>query len=181
MEEIAKRFKELRIQQNLTLKDLSEKTGLSISFLSQVERGTSSLAITSLKKIADAFNVPINYFFESWVNPNFYVKGDKMETFRLEGRSAEYGRLAGEFSGRALEPFMVIMDPGQSLGQTFSHPGEEFCYVLEGAVLVTLEDKEYLVQAGDSIHFPSTMPHQLKNASNEKICKILSVLTPVIF
>ena len=56
MEEIAKRFKKLRNQQNLTLKEISDKTGLSISFLSQVERGTSSLAITSLKKIADALN-----------------------------------------------------------------------------------------------------------------------------
>ncbi|MEL7565460.1 MAG: cupin domain-containing protein [Dehalobacterium sp.] len=181
MEEIAKRFKELRTLHNLTLKEISEKTGLSISFLSQVERGTSSLAIMSLKKIADAFNVPINYFFESWVNQNFHVKAEEIETFRLEGRSAEYGRLAGEFSGRALEPFMVIMDPGQNLGQTFTHPGEEFCYVLEGTVLVTLEGKEYLVKAGDCIHFPSTMPHELVNPSTGEKCKILSVLTPVIF
>lgn len=181
MEEIAKRFKELRSQQNLTLKELSEKTGLSISFLSQVERGTSSLAITSLKKIADAFNVPINYFFESWVNQNFHVKAEDIEAFRIEGRSAEYARLAGEFTGRALEPFMVIMDPGQSLGQTFSHPGEEFCYVLEGTVLVNLEEKEFLVKAGDCIHFPSTLPHHLINPSKDLKCRILSVLTPVIF
>lgn len=46
----------------MTLKNLSEKTNLSISFLSQIERGSSSLAITSLKKIADAFGVPITYF-----------------------------------------------------------------------------------------------------------------------
>lgn len=181
MEEIAKRFKELRMQQNLTLKELSEKTGLSISFLSQVERGTSSLAITSLKKIADAFNVPINYFFQSWVNQNHHVKAEDVESFRIEGRTAEYGRLAGQFSGRVLEPFMVVMDPGQSLGHTFSHPGEEFCYILEGIVLVTLEGTEYLVKAGDSIHFPSTMPHHLVNPSKDEKCSFISVLTPLIF
>ncbi len=60
--EIAEKIRNLRKEKNLTLKDLGEKTGLSISFLSQVENNSSSLAITSLKKIADALNVPITYF-----------------------------------------------------------------------------------------------------------------------
>ena len=64
MDEISEKIRTLRRENNLTLKELSEKTGLSISFLSQVENGTSSLAITSLKKIADALNVPINTFLE---------------------------------------------------------------------------------------------------------------------
>jgi quercetin dioxygenase-like cupin family protein len=89
--------------------------------------------------------------------------------------------MAGEFSGRTMEPLMVIMEPGQNLGQVFSHPGEEFCYVLEGTLLVNLDGNEYLVEAGDSFHFPSTLPHQLMNLSNDQKCKILSVTTPVIF
>lgn len=64
MEEINKKIKELRIQKGLTLKDLSERTELSISFLSQVERGTTSLAITSLKKIADALNTKMAEFLK---------------------------------------------------------------------------------------------------------------------
>ncbi|NQD67646.1 helix-turn-helix transcriptional regulator, partial [Bacillus haikouensis] len=71
MDEIFKKIKDLRQERGLTLKDLSAKTDLSVSFLSQVERGSSSLAITSLKKIADAFEVPITQFFDSETNNNY--------------------------------------------------------------------------------------------------------------
>lgn len=65
MEEVFKKIKELRIKNNLTLAEFSEKTGLSVSFLSQIERGTTNLALTSLRKIADAFNLKMTYFSKS--------------------------------------------------------------------------------------------------------------------
>jgi len=71
--EIADKIRDLRKEKGLTLKDLSTKTGLSVSFLSQVENGASSLAITSLKKIAEAFDVTMNYFFDVPQVHNFLV------------------------------------------------------------------------------------------------------------
>lgn len=62
MDEVHEKIKNLRMDSKLTLKELSEKTELSSSFLSMIERGSSSLTITSLKKIADAFEVDISYF-----------------------------------------------------------------------------------------------------------------------
>jgi len=180
LEEIAKKFRELRNAQNLTLKELSEKTGLSISFLSQVERGTSSLAITSLKRISDAFNVPITYFFESINNPTYHVKIKDYQPFRIEGRSAEYCRLSGEFPGRTLEPLFVVLDPGYNQTQVFNHPGEEFYYVLEGAVVFTVDGKEFLVKAGESIHYPSNLPHVISNPLQKK-STFINILTPVLF
>ncbi|MBM7855064.1 transcriptional regulator with XRE-family HTH domain [Desulfohalotomaculum tongense] len=180
IKEICEKIRELRNQQNLTLKDLSEKTGLSVSFLSQVERGTSSLAITSLKKIADALNVPITIFFDSYQNKNFVVKAEEQKTFRIEGSSAKYTRLSGEFSGKVLEPLLVTLDPGKTHEAKFSHPGEEFFYVLEGAVIFNVDGQEYLLKKGDSIHYPSKLPHFWFNPLEQK-AKILCVLTPVIF
>jgi len=180
LEEIAIRFRELRNQQNLTLKELSEKTGLSISFLSQVERGTSSLAITSLKKISDAFNVPITYFFDSVTNHTYHVKLDDYRPFKIEGRSAEYCRLGGEFPNRTLEPLYVTLEPGHTQDQVFNHPGEEFYYILEGAVIFNVDGKEYLVKAGESIHYPSNLPHFISNPLQKKSV-FINVLTPVIF
>lgn len=74
MEDISKKIKSLRLEKEMTLKDLGEETGLSVSFLSQIERGNSSLAITSLKKISDAFNINITYFFREIENYNFAVR-----------------------------------------------------------------------------------------------------------
>ncbi|MDN4075459.1 helix-turn-helix domain-containing protein [Fictibacillus terranigra] len=180
MEELYKKIKNLRLQQGLTLKDLSAKTDLSVSFLSQVERGSSSLAITSLKRIADAFEVPITHFFDTETNHNYIVKIESRKPFTIEGSPATYTRLNGEFNSRTLEPLLVTLSPKQIQTQTSSHPGEEFYYVLKGAVLFHVDEKEYFVREGDSIHFPSRVPHFWENPLNEE-STILCVLTPVIF
>lgn len=180
MEEINKKIKELRIQKGLTLKDLSERTELSISFLSQVERGTTSLAITSLKKIADALNKKMAEFFEETSNQKYVVKANEHHPFNIKGSEFTYVRKNGEFAGRLLEPILVTLTPNQKQTQKFGHPGEEFYYVVEGMVVFQLEGEEYLVRKGDSIHFPSTIPHTVENPSNEEAI-LLSVLTPVIF
>ncbi|WP_408010067.1 helix-turn-helix domain-containing protein [Pseudalkalibacillus sp. A8] len=180
MDEIYKKIKDLRRKNGYTLKDLSKKTDLSVSFLSQVERGSSSLAITSLKKIADAFDVPITEFFETETNYNYIVKKESRKPFKIEGSPATYIRLNGEFANRSLEPLMVTLSPKQVQTQTSSHPGEEFYYVISGAVLFNVDGKEYFVREGESIHFPSTMPHFWENPLNEE-STILCVLTPNIF
>lgn len=180
MEEVHQKIKEMRFKKGLTLKDLGERTSLSASFLSQVERGSSSLTITSLKKIADAFEVNITYFFEEYnFNHNYVVTSEDQKSFRIEGSETEYVRLNGDFSGRSLEPLRVTMAPGQKQ-QTFSHPGEEFYYVFKGAALFNVNGTKYFVQKGDTIHFPSVKPHFLENPLNEESV-LLSVLSPVIF
>jgi transcriptional regulator with XRE-family HTH domain len=178
--EIADKIKDLRKEKGLTLKDLSTKTGLSVSFLSQVENGASSLAITSLKKIAEAFDVAINYFFDVPQVHNFLVKSEEEEIFKMEGSDSEFIRLSGDFPNRKLEALITIIPPEHKHGSNFTHPGEEFVYVLEGALIVDINGTEYLVKAGDSIHYPSTLSHQWANPLKQET-KILSVLTPLIF
>ncbi|WP_123054254.1 XRE family transcriptional regulator [Clostridium sp. JN-1] len=178
--EIAKKIRNLRKKNNLTLKDLSEKTDLSISFLSQIENGSSSLAITSLKKIADALNVPMNYFFNPPEVNNFLVKSSEAKVFKIEGSNSEFSRISGDFPSRKLESMLIVIPPEQMHGSTFSHPGEEFVYVLKGALIVTLDEKEYILEAGDSIQYPSTILHSWLNPLEEP-ASLLSVVTPIIF
>lgn len=178
--EISEKIRTLRKGKNLTLKDLSEKTGLSVSFLSQVENGSSSLAITSLKKIAEALNVTINYFFKTPETHNFLVKVEEEKVFKIEGSNSEFIRISGNFPERKIESMLVIIPPEQMHGSKFNHPGEEFVYVLEGALIVNLGGTDYLVKAGDSIQYPSTTEHSWINPLNQNT-KILSVTTPLIF
>ena len=180
MDEISKKIKELRVQKGLTLKELSERTELSISFLSQVERGATSLAITSLKKIADALHTKITDFFEETHNTNFTVKVNEQKPFQIKGSEFTYVRLNGEFSGRTLEPLLVTVAANQKQTQKFGHPGEEFYYVLKGMVIFHIDGREYLLREGDTIHFPSTLHHTLENPLNEESI-LLCVLTPVVF
>jgi transcriptional regulator with XRE-family HTH domain len=178
--EISSKLHNLRKERDLTLKDISDKTGLSVSFLSQIENGSSSLAITSLKKIATALDVTMDYFFKTPELHNFLVKSEEEKPFKIEGSNSEFKRISGEFPGRKIESMIVIIPPEQMLGSKFNHPGEEFVYVLSGALIVSLDGKDYLVKAGDSIQYPSTTDHSWTNPLKDET-KLLSVATPLIF
>ncbi len=178
--EIADKIKGLRKKRDLTLKDLSKKTGLSISFLSQVENNTSSLAITSLKKISEALNVPITYFFNNSKPHKFLVKKEEQSTFKLEGSDSKFIRLSGDFDKRTLESIVVIIPANQKHGDKSSHPGEEFIYVLKGTIIANLEDKDYIIKSGESIHFPASIPHILINPLDMN-AEILTIVHPRIF
>ncbi len=180
IDEIPRKIRNLRKERDFTLKDLSLKTGLSVSFLSQVENGYSSLAITSLKKISESLNVPMNYFFKPPEVHNFLVKSDEETVFKIEGSNSEFIRISGDFTGRKIESLIIIIPPEQMHGTKSSHPGEEFVYVLEGALIVNLAGTDYLVKAGDSIQYPSTTYHSWVNPLNQKT-KLLSIVTPLIF
>ena len=181
MEDIYKKIKELRQQKNLTLKELSEETGLSLSFLSQIERGTSSLSITSLKKLATALDVPMIYFFEDdKVNQNYLIKNQDQKTLKVNGGEQKYIRLSGAFPDRKLEPLLVILPPHLKEEHSYSHLGEELYYVLEGEVIFTINGESYHLTAGDTVHFPSELLHAWENPTSNET-KILSVSTPVIF
>ncbi|AVK85410.1 helix-turn-helix domain-containing protein [Lysinibacillus sp. NPDC047702] len=180
MEEIFQKIKQLRFEQGMTLKELSEKTELSVSFLSQIERGTSSLAITSLKKIADAFGVKMIHFFEETEDLNYAVKKQNQKPFKIESSDSTYVRLSNNFPDRKIEPFLVTIKPLQKENEPFKHPGEEFYYVLKGAVLFTIDQTEYYLREGEAIHFPSNLTHIWENPLNQETV-LLSVITPVIF
>jgi len=180
IDEISGKIKVLRKQHKMTLKDLSEKTGFSVSFLSQVENGTSSLAITSLKKIADALGTPMIYFFQEYEEHKYHVKEKEHKEFKMEGSLSEFIRVSGDFPNRTMETLIVTIKPETVHCESMTHPGEEFIYVLEGAVIVTLEDIEYLVEAGDSMHYPSTIPHFWRNPL-KKESRLLSTTSNTIF
>lgn len=178
--EIADKIRELRKKKNLTLKDLSEKTGLSVSFLSQVENNSSSLAITSLKKIADALDVSMGYFFTEPMSHNFLVKDEDQKVFQIGNSNSKFVRLSGTFPERNMEAMMVIIPAEQKHGDKYGHIGEEFIYVLEGVIILNLDGKEFIAKKGESIHFPSTFPHILVNPLQED-AKILTIVQPVLF
>lgn len=181
MEDIHKKIKALRLQNNLTLKDLSEETGLSLSFLSQIERGASSLSITSLKKLADALGVSMIFFFEEEKeNQNYLLKKQDQKIFKMNGGEQRYARLSGIFPDRKLEPVKVILPPNMKEEHSYSHPGEEFYYILQGEVIFHLNDDCHHMMAGDTIHFPSEILHAWENPTSEETI-ILSVTTPIIF
>ena len=180
--EIGEKINELRNEKGLTLKEVGERANLSVSFLSQAERGLSSITINSLKRIAEALDVELGYFFNPPDNPKpLIMRSYNQEIIRIDESKLIYFRLAGAVPDRQLDPLCVTILPQQTTEEILmdEHPGEEFVYVLEGVFTILLGDQQHDLYPGDSIHISSKTPHAWANFTN-KLVKILAVSTPSV-
>jgi len=176
MQEIGRRIRELRQRRGWTLEELSSRSGLSVSFLSQVERGLSSLSISSLQAICEALGIPLTYFFTAPTGNSLVLKaGRPRSRIKIEDSNVTYNVLSGPMPDRMLEALIAEFPPNYE-HPLITHPGEEFGYVLEGKIALRIEDEEFELGPGDSFHIFSSQPHTIRNLSS-KPAKILWVLT----
>lgn len=163
----------------MTLMDLSAKTGLSAGYLSQIERNQATLTLVSLKKISEALNISPNIFTSSERQvAGSVIRPDEQRAFRMEGGNTLYYDLSNTSDGNLeLGPMIEVLMPGDKREQVelHHHEGEEFGYVLEGVLTLYLDDKEYVLYPGDSFHFHSDIPHELANYTN-RLVRVLYVL-----
>jgi len=168
-----------RMQLNLTLKEVSSKAGLSVGFLSQVERNITAPSLSSLVSISSALDVGIEYFLSTPEGAGLVTRKGSREYFSVSDSLIKYSRLTHEFPGSQLTGVISRMPPGY-ISEVVSHQGEEMIYVLSGSVFVRVGDEEYHISSGDSIHFKSTTPHQWGNR-NEVECIALIANSPSLF
>ncbi len=174
-----------RQEQGLSLRDLSSRTGLSTGFLSLVERGQSSLALTSLHAVAKALEMEVAAFFGDNGTPEPHqlphvTRAEEGFDIAIAARQRTYKLLSGRAPNRVLEPLLVTVHANETIEEPYSHDGEEFAYVLSGEVRFIIAGTEYRLGPGDSIHFQSTVPHSIHNDTQEPV-EAVWVLTPRLF
>ena len=168
-----------------TLQELAGRCNLSVGFLSQVERGISSLSILSLNAICEAFEIPIFDLYANFAEPSNegeasgasseIIKADERPDIQISDGSIKYQFLSGEFSGRKFEILIGEIPPYYHYPPA-AHEGEEFGYVLEGKLSFTIDKKAHQLGPGDSYHFLATTPHGYE-AANGEAAKVLWVQT----
>lgn len=152
-------LKKLRKDKKMTLKELSGKSGLSISFISQIERNLRTLTFTSLKKISEALDVNVNFFFDdSHTGP--------VDTASLNGNFS-YKDLSGNMENPIFTPAEVELKAGESQHSPYTHRGQEFIYVLSGALEVNIRGEQKTLETGESIHIDSKVEHEWYNDTAE--------------
>ncbi len=173
---IGSKIKELRTNKKMTLKELSEKTSLSTGFLSQLERGLTSIATDSLLNIAEALDVELSYFLLS--------TSKRRERFIQKSYERDIALhinyvLSNNPEDKTILPRLIEILPTNTEENlnTYQHEGEEFIYVLEGIITIFINDEKQYLYPGDSAHFKSSINHNYANYTN-KICKILVVSAP---
>jgi transcriptional regulator with XRE-family HTH domain len=179
-------IRSLRQQQRLSLRDLSDATGLSTGFLSLVERGLSAPALTSLYSIARALGTDAGYFFPRERSPeasralhHVSYSGERARTAVLASNRI-YRMLSSRGPDRILEPLHVTLQPSDTDAEPYAHDGEEFCYVLSGDLVCEVDGSRYELGPGDSIHIGSTVPHAIRNEGDQSV-EAIWVLTPPLF
>ncbi|MFH1539670.1 MAG: cupin domain-containing protein [bacterium] len=180
---VADRIKKLRKEKGCSLQELAEKSGFSSALLSQIENHLESPPLGTLSKIARALDVEIGYFFEETREaPYTIVRHDERKGIsRVASKMGvkygySYESLAFDKKGRHMEPFLVTLEPAtQKDRHAYSHEGEEFIFVLDGKMGVTLGGHTDALEPGDSIYFDSTIPHRVECVEGNET-KIVAVL-----
>ncbi len=154
-----------RRQLHMTLQALGEAAGLSVGFLSQVERDHATPSLGALAGIARGLGVDIDYFIATPSIENGVTRAEERATFSLPGSSVMYERLHAEFPGRGLSSFIMIVPPGHH-SEMVHHEGDELLYVLEGEISQTVDGDTIRLSVGDSLHFRGSSDHSWANESD---------------
>ena len=202
--ELGKRIRKERQKRQMTLEQFSKKTGLSKSFLSQIERGNTEPSITSLKKIAAQFGYSVVNLFpngngseENWgyngkagqpaaikkkyIQDVSVVRSNKRKRFALPGSNVVYDLLTPDMN-RRLEVMHMHVAPGDNSGEEpmLDSPGEKLCIVMKGLLEVRVGDEVYRLEEGDSLYYPAHVQHSWRAIEGESI-EVIWILTPPSF
>jgi transcriptional regulator with XRE-family HTH domain len=164
---IGERIKALRTEQAMTLAELGVKVNLSTSYLSQIERDKTTPSLSTLMDIAKVLNVGLRYFFETEAEAAYVVRADKSQDGLALNSSSAGLRLTPEVGGSKIEAYRVILQPHTSSEQLGSFPGEEFGFVLVGELTIKVGDEQFVLAAGDSIHYDALQPYCWINEGDE--------------
>lgn len=173
-----------RKKKGWTLTELSAQCQLSVAQLSKLENGKSNPSIDSLRKLAGAFEIPVSTLTLTEEIPSispvldgegfvvrWCARGDDYVTVRY----LTLNRLA------KMQPIVLTVPAGMSTGNSKSHPGDEFFYVLEGCVRFFYGDDEVFdMRDGDFLYYDGTVAHHWENMSAKEACLLTCNTPPVM-
>jgi DNA-binding transcriptional MerR regulator/quercetin dioxygenase-like cupin family protein len=156
---MGERLRRLRTRAHKTLKEVAQATGLSISFISALERGGSGASIASLRRLAGAYGVTMRELFGADLEQNSpLVRSGDRAVMQWDNGVRFEEMASGE---KVMDPSYIRVPAGAGSEGFYSHNGEEFVYVISGVLFVELKDNAtYRVAPGDTLYFPSTTQHR---------------------
>jgi DNA-binding transcriptional MerR regulator/quercetin dioxygenase-like cupin family protein len=172
------RFRRLRARRGLSLAQVARATGVSIGFLSSLERGQMRSSVATLRRIARFYRTNILSLFDAAGENPRLVRPSQRKILETDA-GVRMELLA--WGSTAMEPHLFRVKPGGGSGESYSHEGEEFLHVFRGEFEIWLGDTEhYRLKTGDSLYFESSTPHRWRNPGRTE-ASLLWVNTPPTF
>src|SRR6202451_3662057 len=174
---IGSHLRKLRAKRRLSLAQVARTVGISVGFLSALERSQMSGSVGTLRKLARFYRTNILDFFDATGASTRQVQPEKRKVLEA-GPGVRMELLA--WGNTVMEPHLFRVAPEAGSGDSYTHEGEEFLYILRGELAITVREEQYRLKAGDSFYFESAMPHRWKNPGRGE-CWVLWVNTPPTF
>ncbi|GAB7535520.1 helix-turn-helix domain-containing protein [Burkholderia sp. 3C] len=180
---LAIRLKMLRKQLGLSLQDLADRTALTKSYLSKVERGLNTPSIATAMKLAGALSVDVNQLFSvaQGEEPVTVVRvADRVPVAQggEDGGNADqprYAILSPRGGHAGLVPFMISPPAEFEASDYKEHEGEEFLFVHRGKVEIDFADHKVTLSVGDAVHFNARIPHRIRSLGAQQAEVLLVV------
>jgi DNA-binding transcriptional MerR regulator/quercetin dioxygenase-like cupin family protein len=170
-------LRQLRAKRKLSLAQVAEHVGISVGFLSALERSQMSGSVGTLRKLARFYKTNILDFFDASGANSRQVRPAERKVLEA-GAGVRMELLA--WGNTVMEPHLFRIAPEAGSGDPYTHEGEEFIYVLRGDLEITVDGEEYRLKSGDSFYFESATPHRWKNPGRKETL-VLWVNTPPTF
>lgn len=180
------KIREVRQKGKLTLNDLANKTGLTASYISQVERGLIDPSISSLRRIAAALNVPLYAFLtDQTEQQHVLVRANERIKLNLPQSNITYEFITPGISETKIKSKMEIIylrlkAKSWSSNKPFIHDADECVFLIDGTLNVELGTEIYTLYEGDSIYIQENIPHRFYNPGDETVI-FISVMCPAIY
>jgi len=170
-------LRQLRGRRKLSLAQVAGAIGVSVGFLSALERSQMSGSVSTLRKLARFYKTNILDFFNANGNSSRQVRPRERKVLEA-GEGVKMELLA--WGNTVMEPHLFRIAPEAGSGEAYTHEGEEFIFVLRGDLEITLDGEQYCLKPGDSFYFQSATPHRWRNPSGRETW-VLWVNTPPTF
>ena len=172
---VGKRIRKARLDRHLTLDNLANQTGLSVAYLKKIEDSDKIPPVGTLLQISRALQIDSGLLFKE-------EQGSERQRIREYAKRTDdyaYTTLTPGAENKHLKAFRVTIDPKSThRGVGYQHEGEEFVYVLEGEVEVTVGEHVNQLRKEDSLHFNSGVSHKLRNVGEATAVLIVVIYNP---
>jgi transcriptional regulator with XRE-family HTH domain len=177
LKEVGSRLKEMRELSRVNAEDMADHLKMPVEKYSCYENGLADIPASTLIEIARKLDVDTGLLLTGQEpKMNIFTVTRAGEGVEMERRKQhKYVSLAGKFIHKKAEPFIVTIEPHNGAENYYSHPGQEFEYVLLGTLKIHIHDHEIVLNEGDSIFFDSSYKHAMV-AMNDRPVKLLAVV-----
>ena len=179
---IGKKIKELRKTQNLSLADLSKKSGVQIATLSRIENSKMTGTLDSHLNIAKALGVDITHLYQGVDAPKLAKepRNSKTDTDSFSyNDKASYEMLTNNVLNKKMMPIILRIEEGGKTNEEQNRPGtEKFIFILQGQATAYVGDKAYPLPQNHTLYFDAGIKHHFEN-HGKGVVKVIVVVTPV--